>query len=248
MRSTFTSRRHMVRSVAFAVAPVLFIVGSTRAAILFEDVMYWRPGGVTEINPANPPLDALVKIQETVYDDAQGRALLTQQIANGVTHGNGGQVRLAGPFDLYAYSISNLTYDNGASGVGNGVSGFHIPNVANVPYTMYGPNAANDYWSEDTQPGTAYSWDINANQNGILGDGRGILLGQTFNSFYYVVPAGTPHGFIPNTSINTYTPGTGRAAPMPIDFIFGSVSGPVPEPASGAAALVAIAAIRLRKR
>ena len=205
---------------------------SARAAILFEDIMYWRPGGVTELNPANPPLDAFVKIQETVYDDAQGRLVLGPQLAAGIIHGNGGVIP-AFPINVYVYSITNLNYGNGpTTGSGAGIGGFTIPNIGSVPFTIYAPSAANDNWHEHaTDPN--FNWQIDKNNNQMDGDGLGIILGQTHNGIIFVVPAGTQHGFVPGATINTWT-GAGlleEPVALKTDFITGFVSGPVPEPA-----------------
>ena len=41
---------------------VAAVTTSARAAVIFSDIIYWLPGGVSVINPAVPPLTALVKI------------------------------------------------------------------------------------------------------------------------------------------------------------------------------------------
>jgi len=243
MGTNFT--RGAVRAISVA-AIVLSLTSATPAAILFEDTMYWRPGGVTVLNPAVPPTDAYVKIQETVYDDAQGRQVLSQQLALNLIHGNGGAIP-ATPLNLYGYSITNLTYGNGPfTNSGLGVSGFDIPNPANVPFVIYGPNFANDRWHEHAAD-PDFEWQIDANGDSIDGDGIGILLGQSHNSFYFVVPGGTTHGFIPNASVNTWQNVSAEGF-MQTDFVFGFVSGPIPEPMMAGLVTIGCATALLGRR
>jgi hypothetical protein len=242
----------LARAVAFTLI-VLACASSLRAAVLFEDTMYWRPGGVTLLNPASPPVDAYVKIQETVYDDASSRTILSQQLSLGLMHGNGGVIP-ASPINLYAYSITNLNYGNGPfTNQGLGIGGFTIPNPAGVPYVIYAPNFANDRWHEH-QGDPNFNWQIDRNANLKDGDGAGILLGQTHNTLDFVVPDGTPHGFIQGATVNTWTGGGSfdsleEPVAVKIDFVTGFVSGPVPEPATGLAliGLLSVIARRLRR-
>lgn len=228
------------------------VSSSVRAAVLYEDISYWLPGGSTVINPVNPPTNAYVKIQETVYDDAQGRAILAQQLQFGLVNGN---PIPAAPFELYGYSITNMSYDNGPfTGVGAGVSGFNIPNTFNASVLgIWGPNAANSRWrpAPGNQPFPAnFEWDIDGNNNQSDGDGIGILLGQTHNSFYFAVPAGTQHGFIDGAWVHTWS-GAGaleQPAAAQADLVFGRLSGPIPAPgAFGLLGLAGIAACRRRR-
>jgi hypothetical protein len=227
---------------------VLGLLGQTsRAAILFEDIMYWRPGGITELNPSTPPLDAYVKIQETVYDDAQGRLVLGPQLAAGIIHGNGGLIPVF-PINVYVYSITNLNYGNGpTTGSGAGIGGFKIPNPAGVPFVIYAPSRANDNWHEHAA-GPDFEWQIDKNANTLDGDGLGIILGQTHNGIIFVVPAGRAHGFITGATINTWT-GAGlleEPVALKTDFITGFVSGPIPEPSVTAVLLLIAGAIGRR--
>lgn len=203
------------------------------ASVLFEDISYWLPGGVTQINPSQPPVNALVKIQETVWDDVQGRALLQQQLGFNFIHG--ANPIPAFPINVYGYSITNMNYGNGAMGAGNGVSGFNIPIAAvGVPYVLFAPNAANSWWDSpagNSGPGN-YEWDIDGDMDGFDGDGLGVLQGQTHNSFYLVVPAGTPHGFINGAWIHTWVGGEIGFGGVQADLVYGTLSGPIPEPAT----------------
>jgi hypothetical protein len=211
--------------------------------VLFDDTVYWLPGGVTVLNPPVPPPGAYVSIREVVYDDAEGRLLLAAQLGGGLTHGNGNVIP-AFPLELYTYTITNITYGNGPfTGTGMGVSGFTIPNVGNVPHVMYGPNAANDNWNEHPLDPN-FNWQIDANGDQVDGDGTGILQTQSRNSFHIVVPAGTEHGFINNSSVNTWNPLGITDALAPTDFVFGFVSAPVPEPTGAALVVAALVASR----
>jgi hypothetical protein len=214
------------------------------ASVLYEDIFYWMPDGTTLINPTEGPTDAWVKIQETVYDDAQGKQLLNQQLQLGLIHGS---AIPAGPINVYAYSISNLEYDNGPfTGTGLGISGFNIVNAAGVSVLgQWGPNAANDWWEvgpNNSGPGNI-EWDIDANMNGDDGDGIGIVLGQTHNSFYYAVPDGTAHGITDGHWVHSWDTSAGpekSTGAIQTDVVYGKLSLPIPEP--GTISLIAISA------
>ncbi|MFQ6048328.1 MAG: hypothetical protein ACE5K7_03075, partial [Phycisphaerae bacterium] len=169
-----------------AIVGLAATVNLASGAVLFEDNFYWMPDGSTIINPVDPPQDAYVKIQETVYDDQQGRTIIQDQLNAGVIHGG---PMPAWPIDLYCYAIANITYDNGPLTVpppGAGVSGFNIPDVFGVGGVQWGPNAANDWWEVapgESGPGN-WEWDIDKDADSNNGDGNGILKGQTFDSFY----------------------------------------------------------------
>ncbi len=224
----------------FIVASWVFValLGMTSSAhgeILFEDIFFWMPDGSTIIDPEDPPLNAFVKIQETVFDDASGRAAIQEQIDLGIIHGG---LLPVFPINLYAYAITNLNYGNGPIvGGGSGITGFNIPDIFGVGGVQWGPNAANNWW--EVAPGHSgpgnFEWDIDADNDSDSGDGNGILSAQTFNSFYVAVPAGTPHGFIDGAWVHSWSGGglleqsTGSGQ---IDSVFGILSGPVPEPSS----------------
>jgi hypothetical protein len=166
------------------IGSLMFSAGWAGASVIYEDIFYWMPDGSTQINPDVGPTDAWVKIQETVYDDVDGKQLLNDQLQLGLIHGSSIP---AGPINVYAYSISNLQYGDGPlTGTGLGISGFNIVNAVGVPLLgQWGPDAANDYWEvgpNNSGPGNI-EWDIDANMNGDDGDGAGIVLGQTHNSF-----------------------------------------------------------------
>ncbi len=149
---------------AWVLVALLGITKSAHGLILFEDIFFWMPDGSTLIDPAVPPLDAFVKLQETVYDDVQGRAVIQDQVNAGVVHGGPLPVF---PIELYAYAITNLTYGNGPFvGGGAGVTGFNIPDIFGVGGVQWGPNAAND-WCE-VAPGRSgpgnVEWDIEADR------------------------------------------------------------------------------------
>ncbi len=215
---------------------------SAQANVLYEDTFYWvpiSPNSLTVdvyVNPANPPEDAYIKIQETVYNDDQGKALLQNLLGLNLIHGTGIP---AGPINLYVYSITNLTYDNGpVTGGGNGVSGFNIVNQAGVPTLgLWGPNASASWWDTPALntafPGN-WEWDVDGNNNSADGDGTGVPKGLTYNGFMYAVPAGTQHGIIP-AWVHTWSGGGALEQPNSIqtDILNGGlVSGPIPEPAT----------------
>jgi len=243
------------QGLAVLVFGLLFLSANHAAAtLLYEDVFYWMPDGSTQINPATGPVDAYVKIQETVYDDVQGRALLLEQIGYGLIHGS---ALPAGPIDVYAYSISNLQYGNGPlndGGSGLGISGFNIVNAAGVSVLgQWGPNAANSWWGvapNNSGPGNI-EWDIDANNNGFDGDGVGITLGQTHNSFYYAVPAGTQHGITGGHWVHSWDTSIGpeiNSGAYQTDLVYGMLSLPIPEPATFSLLGVTAAAIVFLRR
>ncbi|MFO0838951.1 MAG: PEP-CTERM sorting domain-containing protein [Phycisphaerae bacterium] len=243
------------RGVVFLLS--LAAVSAAAANILYEDVYFWTPqapGGLAVnvvVNPPVPPLNAWVKIQETVYDDHQGRQVLQQGL--GLTfHGT---PIPAVPFNLYVYSVTNLTYGNGpVQGGGNGVSGFNIVNQQLVnTLGIWGPNAANSWW--ETPAGNVpfpnnWEWDIDGNNDTFNGDGFGVLQGQTFDSFMYAVPAGTQHGVVP-AWVHTWSGGGLLQQPLSaqVDITAGGfVSGPIPEPSSILLVLAGMAAVvKLRR-
>ena len=218
-------------AVVLAVIMALCAAKQSLASVLYEDVFYWTPSG-TYTNPGTPPLDAYVKIQETVFDDTQGKSILTTKL--GLTiHGD---PIPAAAIDLYCYSISNLGYDNGPfSGVGFGITGFNIVNTYGVTILgIWGPNAANTWWdvpAGNSGPGN-FEWDIDGNMNGFDGDGAGILLGDTFDSFCVAVAAGTPHGLSDGHWVHTWTGGGADEQPIAVqaDLVYGTLSLPIPEP------------------
>ena len=224
-------------SVAVFASFLLGVAAANRAAasVLFEDVFYWMPDGSTLINPSVGPLDAYVKIQETVYDDAQGKFILGQNL--GLTiHG---PAIPTDPINLYVYSISNIGYGNGPfTGVGSGVSGFNIVNTFNVPLLgQWGPNGSASWWEVGPFNSGAgnIEWDIDGNNNGLDGDGTGITAGLTFDGFMYAVADGTPHGITGGHWVHTWS-GSGaleQPASVQADTISGyQLSLAIPEPST----------------
>ena len=205
------------------------------ADVLYEDIFYWAPDGsggiVVTMNPTEAPVDAYVKIQETVYDDTQGRAhldLLMNTI--GAVHGDTIPTEA---FDLYVYAITNLSYNPTPppGEIGHGVAGYGITLDAGLNVLgIWGPDYANCWWlGQPEDPDVV--WDIDADHDGNLGDGWGIVQSQTFAGFILAVPAGTTHSLQLPAEIWTWTgeEPTGEE----FGFIHGYVSGPtVPEPAT----------------
>jgi len=215
-----------VGALAGAASPVA-------ANVIYEDVFYWVPdgqGGVRVLmNPAEAPVDAYVKIQETVYDDTQARAHLDLLTTIGAIHGDGLPTEA---FDLYVYSITNLNYipDPPPGETGHGVAGYQValtPSVALLG--IWAPDYANVWWNRETE-GLAVLWDIDDDHDGRLGDGWGILPAQTFGGLMLAVPAGTPHSREVEAQLWSWT----GEEPQGIEFgnLVGLVSGPVPEPAT----------------
>ncbi len=225
------------------------------ANVLYEDVFYWVPNGQgaltvdVSVNPPQPPQNAWVKIQETVYDDPQGKQVLQGALQANAIHGS---AIPAGAINLYVYSITNLTYGNGpVLGGGNGVSGHNIVNQFNVATLgIWGPNAAASWW--DTPAGNTpfpanWEWDIDADMDTLDGDGSGVLQGLSYDGMMVAVPKGTPHGLLPSW-VHTWSGGGALEQPnaVQIDIVNGYVSGPVPEPVT--LSLLALGALLLLRR
>ncbi len=79
--------------LAISCVSLLALSSSANAGVIYEDITYWMPNGQTLINPTVPPINAWIKVQETVYDDAQGRSIL--QTLLGINAINGPAVPLA---------------------------------------------------------------------------------------------------------------------------------------------------------
>ena len=236
-----------VVGLSVAVAVLLLLGWSpARASVLYEDIFYWMPDGSTVIDPPVPPTGALVKIQETVWDNVQGRQIISDNLGFGTIHGG---AMLGGPINLYGYSISNLGYGNGPfTGVGAGITGFNIVDMFGGPRTMWGPNAAASWWHVapgNSGPGN-FEWDIDANNNLNDGDGVGVPLGNTYNGYFIAVPAGTPHGIFGGSWVHTWSGGGALEEPAAVqaDVVYGLISGPVPEP--GTAVLVGLGLLLAR--
>ena len=144
------------------------------ADVIYEDIYYWAPdgqGGVQVfMNPTEPPLNAWVKIQETVYDDTHARAYLNVLVAIGAIHGDS---LPAEAFDLYVYSITNLNYvpEPPAGETGHGVAGYQVAlNPAVGLLGIWAPDYANVWWRGQAES-LDVVWDIDADQDGYLGDG-----------------------------------------------------------------------------
>lgn len=206
------------------------MAGPAAADVIFEDNFYWMPDGSTMANPVTPPTDAWVKIEETVYNDPQGRAIIANGLANNLIHG--------GPLptydiNLYTYHITNMMYDDGPTGggvAGAGITGFNIPDDFSVGGVQWGPNAAANWWQVapgHTGPGN-WEWDINADQDAFDGDGVGIPKGSTYDSFLIAVPDGTPHGIIDGAWVHAWT--GEQPGGFQTDLVYGSLSGPIPAP------------------
>lgn len=229
----------MSRSLCFTAvictAAVLVSAVPAIADVIYEDVFYWAPdgfGGIeVSVNPSAPPIDAYLKIQETVYDDAQGRSQL--DLMMNLIHAVHGDSIPTQDFDLYVYSITNLNYNPTPpqGEIGHGVAGYALCLEAGVNVLgIWGPDYANVWWRTGTES-LNIVWDIDADHDGLLGDGWGIVQGQTFAGFMIAVPAGTPHSLEIGAGAWSWT----GEEPSGVEFgdIYGYVSGPtVPEPAT----------------
>jgi hypothetical protein len=201
--------------------------------VLYHDTFWWMADGsvLTAEPPVDPANPVLVKIEEDVYDDHQGRGVLSNALGLGiappVAHGS----PIPAPaFELYVYTITNLGYLPGST---NGVGGFNIQNLFNVAMLgQWAPNAAASWWNPSSLfAGANFEWDIDADNDWKYGDGAGIVQGQAHDSFMFAVPAGTPHGILP-AHIHSWSGGGLSEQPlsMQTNIVNGFVSGPLPEP------------------
>ena len=220
-------------ALVLCVVVLAFSATAALADIIYEDIYYWSPdgtGGVDVVmNPADPPLDAYIKIQETVYDAVQGLQHLSMMTMIQAVHGD---AIPQSDFDLYVYSITNLNYmpDPPPNSMGHGVAGYGlaVPPGVNL-LGVWAPDYANVWWNVATGS-IEVDWNIDADGDGDLGDGWGVIPGQTFAGFMLAVPAGTPHSTDLPAAVWSWT----DEEPSGVAFgqIDGYVSGPVPEPAT----------------
>jgi len=218
-------------------------------AYKYEDIIYWTPNG-SFVNPNPAPLDAIVKIQQTVYDCPEAYLIVNDLTAAGAltppVYVNGGITDER--FQIYVYSITNLHYDAYApgQGLGNGLSGFNNVSgwvAGGGRANVYAPTMANTAWTP--QPGFAgpVEWD---NPNGL-----GILKGQTRSEFILAVPCGDPsnpfgkpvHGFYDGNWVHTWVGGVQK------NLVYGVLSGPlIPEPGTIGMLLLGIVIAARRRR
>lgn len=235
-----------IRYATLAILGLVLPCGSpAHSEIRFQDEVYWTPTG-TVVNPATPPDGAWLRIEETVYDDTQGRQVLADGFASDAIHGSSVP---EGRFDLYVFSIGNLSYGNGPfTHQGAGIGAFHVPIPllpGPIPMGVWGPTAAVDHWETINAFDTgSFGWVIDGNTDGVRGDGTGIALGQSFNGFMFAVDEGAKRQFSEfwfPSSVHTWT-GAGildeMTGAVPADVIQGHLLIPVPEPSTFAMLLL----------
>jgi hypothetical protein len=238
-----------------AISVMAFLPATAGATLLFSDLFEWYDDGTiiqkdilagtsTVLRgPTGTPVhgggtgNLLLKIEEDV--------LAYDPIAHPfVTPG----------WDRYVYTISNVGYDSGnvgynytnagipgapfagtpGAGVGvNGLSGFNIVNVGNVPIGLHGvpidPVSGNPWQYNAFSASGNFEWDIRPAS--FPGGGEGVgspAVGSplTQNNFLFEVAAGTPHGILP-TWVHSWD-----ASGSQVNIMTGFVSAPVPEPTS----------------
>ena len=139
------------------VAALLMAVSVSHAAVLSEDVTYWY---VNDIR--------VVKVQQTVYDQAETLAIL---------QGNGNTNAPAG--FLYAYSVSNLNVGNPANAADLGITEFAV-NWATAPTYVTTSSQTLPQWQWDTASGAQPAWKWTGAPI------RGITPGETVGGFWAV--------------------------------------------------------------
>ncbi len=212
-------RFHWGYLAAFCTVAVVGQVAS--ASVIYEDNYYWLGDGTVVMNPTDPPAHALLRIEETVYADDQGRALLGALTQIGAVHGDAIPTEA---FDLYTYHITNMDLV-----LPSGVTGFVVANVGVPVLGQWAPSRAFDGWTGINDP-SMWMWGVDTDQDTDMGDGWGILSGTAFGGFMFAVPQGTPHSTSVPAAIFDWS--AEEPGGSPVLQVFGLVSGPVPEPAT----------------
>ncbi len=194
-----------------ALALVLLTGVASFAGVISEDVTYWFKVGDsvdTMMNPSTEWLqqntaNLLVKIQQTVYDQATTMAMLNRNNPDeGTNH----------PGFLYAYSVTNLNVGDLTDLADRGITSFRVewptPYYATVSrQTPFG-------WEVDTSVSSGPSWKWTPVD-------PGLLPGDTVGGFWAVSNVGEDG--VCNSAV-VHLAGLGARD------IYGRTTGPCPEP------------------
>lgn len=156
---------------------LLTAVSVSYAGVLHEDVAYWYTNGsqtLTEFNPNTDWLNLnvdrlLVKVQQTVYDQASTKTILFRN-GNGQVNGY-----------LYAYSVTNLNVGDASDLEDIGITKFAV-GWTTAPILVTTAKQIVPGWVVDTAPQPSWKW-TNAVD-------PGILAGDTVGGFWAVSNTG----------------------------------------------------------
>lgn len=197
---------------SLAVAALFMTASVSHAAILSEDIAYWYINGTnldTSFNPSAEWLSQMkdtlvVKVQQTVYDQAQTLSLLNRNHSgDGTSH----------PGFLYAYTVSNLNLGDSNDMADMGITNFA---AAWTPTPLFVTTSAQTpiLWQVDTSSSTKPAWKWTSATI------PGILPGESVGGFWAVS----------NISVDGHINANAvHVGPLGRETLTGKTTGPLPD-------------------
>ena len=217
--------------IGLAVVVLLTMASASYASVIHEDIAYWYQDGSSILTLFNPSTDwlnqntgrLLVKVQQTVYDEAQSRTILYRN-GNGLVNGF-----------LYAYSVTNLNVGDAMDLADMGITKFAI-DWAVAPTFVTTSKQTLPGWVVDSPAQPSWKWTSTVDP--------GILPGDTVGGLWAVSNIGV------DGVTNAHATHVG---PLDPHYLTGKTTGPqlvpdAPSFASLAAGLIGFGAWRRRRK